>query len=99
MFLIDTNSENGRRHRHAIGNSCLIDTQIPKTAGLACSEGLLDLLVHEAEGLVDFGETLVFICETFKMRWIFSRSYGNRINCQVPDSSSYFTSGTSFSPG
>ena len=60
MFLIDTISENGRLDRHAIGNSCLIDTQIPKTAGLAGSEGLLDLLEHEAKGLADSEETLVY---------------------------------------
>ena len=47
---------------------CLIDYQIPKTAGLACLEGLLNLLFIQVEGLADFGEILVFICETLKTR-------------------------------
>ena len=45
---------------------CLIDSPIPKTAGLAGLEGLLNFLLQKAEGLADFEEILVFICETFE---------------------------------
>ena len=41
----------------------MIDSPIPKTAGLA---DLLNLL--KAEGLADFGEVFVFICATLKTR-------------------------------
>ena len=57
-------------------NFCLIDSQIPKTAVLAGLEGLLNLLLQKVAGLADFGEILVFICKTLKMRRIFSPCYG-----------------------
>ena len=37
---------------------CLIDSQIPKTAGLAGLEGLLNLMLPKAEDLADFREIL-----------------------------------------
>ena len=40
-------------------NLRLIDYQILKTAGLAGLEGLLSLLLQQAEGLADFGEVIV----------------------------------------
>ena len=43
----------------------LIDSPIPKMAGLA---GLQSLLLQKAEGLADFGEILDFICRTLKTR-------------------------------
>ena len=52
-------------------------TKIPKTAGLAGLEGLLNLLLQQAEGLADFREIFVFICETLKTRRICSCCYGN----------------------
>ena len=76
VCLIGTNSENGRLGR--LGNLCLIDSQIPKTAGLAGLEGLLNLLLQKAEGLADFVEIPVSICQTLKMRQICSRCYGSR---------------------
>ena len=42
----------------------MIDSQIPKT--LAGLEGLLNLPLQKAEGLVDFGEILNFIYEIFE---------------------------------
>ena len=47
VCLIGTNYENGRLGRPGI---CLIDSQIPKTAGLAGLEGLLNDLLQQAEG-------------------------------------------------
>ena len=52
----------------------MIDSQIPKTAGLEGLEGLeglaglLSLLLQKPEGLADFGEILDFICGTAKTR-------------------------------
>ena len=45
-------------------NLCLIDCKNPKTADLAGLEGLPNLQLQQTEGLADFGEILVFICET-----------------------------------
>ena len=39
----------------------MIDYQLPKTAGLAGSEGLPNLLLQQAECLADFEEILVFM--------------------------------------
>ena len=58
-------------------NLCLIDYQIPKTAGLAALEGLPNLLLQQAEGLADFEEILVLICETLKMKRSCSCCHGN----------------------
>ena len=41
-------------------------------AGLAGLEGPLNFLLQKAEGLADFGEIFVFICETLKTRRICS---------------------------
>ena len=58
--LIGTNSETWWTW-----SLCLIDSHIPKMAGL--------------EGLLNFGEIHVFICETLEMRRICSRCYGIRV--------------------
>ena len=73
VCLIGANSENGRLGR--LGICVLIDYQIPQTAGLAGLEGLPNLLLQQA--LADFGEILVFICETLKTRRICSCCYGD----------------------
>ena len=55
----------------------LIDSEIPRTSGLASLEGQPNLLLKQAEGLADFGEILVFICKTLKARRICWSCYGN----------------------
>ena len=73
----------------------MIDYQIPKTAGLAGLEGLPNLLHKSAEGLVDFGEILAFICKTLETRRICSCCYSQLSqsnHCrQALDSSSSFS--------
>ena len=67
VCLIGANSENGRLGRLGrLGICVLIDYQIPQTA---------NLLLQQA--LADFGEILVFICETLKTRRICSCCYGD----------------------
>ena len=56
-------------------NLCLIDSQIPKTAGLA---GLLNLLLQKAQCLADLEEILDFICRTLKMKRLCSVAKGNQ---------------------
>ena len=58
--------------------------------------GLLNLLLQKAEGLADFGEIIVFICEALKTRRIWLHCYGNGVSAnllpsQAPDSSSCFS--------
>ena len=49
---------------------CLIDFKIPKTAGMTGLKGLLSLLLQGTEGVANFEEVLIFICETVKSRHI-----------------------------
>ena len=57
---------------------CLIDSPLPKMAGLAGLLKVLNLLLQKAEGLADFGEILDFICKTLRTRQLCTRCDGNR---------------------
>ena len=45
-------------------NLCLIDYQIPKTAGLGGLEGMSNLLFQQADSLADFTAIILFSFDT-----------------------------------
>ena len=58
----------------------MIESPVPKTAGLAGLADLLNLLLEKAESLADVGEILVLTCETVKTRQICLCCYGDSIS-------------------